>query len=213
MNVKKIFLFLIVLAFVVLTACQKRDSNGETIVVLGEETYIKPYQSFIPDSLLTKFVSQMGGVYEGYIPPNIEGVFWVDKKVLEYSNYNMNIDSHDIYFRISKQHNRTACIELLDGGPVLTDTIYIMGNENKFTLYFTEYKTMPSNETYPFIVRNVFITGEIQNDGIHNLKYGTILTDVPEVTNPYVQNFEPGHYFIYKDRNGVSEYEDWPENP
>ena len=193
-------------------SCQKGDSHDETIILLGEESYVKTFKSMIPDTLYSKFVSQMGNIYEGYIPPNIEGEYFVDPKECIHSNFNTVDHSHDMIFRITDQHNRVARIQLYDGGSVITDTVFVMGNNQFFTVYFTENKIMPHvNGTYSHIIRNVFITGEKTDYGIRNLMYGNILTSVPTISDPFVINFEPGNYFIYTDTDGFSENCDWFE--
>lgn len=212
---KKIYLFLIILLSVLCIGCQKGDTNGETIILLGEESYVKPFKDFVPDSLYaifdTIFVSHRDHCHEGYIPPNVEGVYVIDPKIICYSNYFDTIHSHNLYFKITDQHNRIANINLLDGGSVVTDSVFIMGNDPYFTLYYTEYRIMPNNNAYSYITRNIFISGKKTEEGIHDLMYGTIILRVPNPHNPYVVNFVPGNYFIYTDPDGLAENSSWPD--
>ena len=209
---KSFYLNIILALSLFLVGCQKGDQTGETIILLGEETYIKPLDSFIPDSLQVKFKQQMGNVAEGYIPPNIEGIYVQEPKVLVHSNFNEFIHSHEMYLKVVDQHNRTATVEVYDGGGVITDTAYIMGHDQYFTLYFTELKAMPSSAAYPWILRDIIITGKKEEGGIRDMMYGTIIKQVPSSSSPWVVNFKPGHYYIYKDDDGFSENSDWPND-
>lgn len=208
MKTRKIYLLSVLLLSVFCIGCQKDDTTGETIILLGEETYVEPLKNFVPDSLYTLFdtlfVTHRDHSHTGYIPPNIEGVYVLDPKIICYSNYNDTIHSHEMYFEITKQHNRIACINLMDGGSVVTDSVFIMGNDQYFTLYYTEYKTMPNANTYPYLIRNVFLAGKKTDEGIHDLLYGNIIIGVPTIQNPFFDNFVPGNYFIYTDPDGLA---------
>lgn len=215
MITRKIYLFLIVLLSVCCIGCQKGDTTGETIILLGKETYVKPIRDFIPDSLYTTFdtifITHGDHTHDGYIPPNIEGVYYVNPKIICYTNYYDTVHSHGMYFEITNQHNRIACINLLDGGSVVTDSVFIMGNDQYFTLYYTEYKLMPNANSYPYLVRNVFIAGKKTEEGIRDLMYGNILTGIPDVHSPFFESFVPGNYFIYTDPDHMAENSTWPE--
>ena len=215
MKSRKIYLFLVILLSVFCIGCQKSDTTGETIILLGEESYVKPLKNFVPDSLFTTFdtifVTHKDHTHEGYIPPNIEGVYVIDPKIIYYSNYNDTIHSHEAYFAITDQHNRIATINLLDGGSVITDSVFIMGNDQYFTLYYTEYKIMPNANAYPYLIRNIFIAGKKTDEGIHDLMYGNIIIGVPDIQNPMFDNFVPGNYFIFSDPDGLAENSNWPE--
>lgn len=215
MITKKIYLFLIILLSVFCIGCQKGDTNGETIILLGKETYVQPIKDFLPDSLYTTFdtifVTHGDHTHEGYIPPNIEGVYCVNPKMICYSNYYDTIHSHEMYFEITNQHNRIACINLLDGGSVVTDSVFIMGNDQYFTLYYTEYKIMPNANAYPYLVRNVFLAGKKTDEGISDLMYGNIILGVPDIASPFWDNFVTGNYFIFTDPDHLAENSSWPE--
>lgn len=212
---RKIYLFLIMLSSVFYVGCQKGDTNGETIVLLGEESYIKPFKNFVPDSLYTTFdtifVTHGNHSHVGLIPPNVEGVYLIDPKIIYCSNYYDTVHSHEMYFEITDQHNRIANINLRDGGSVVTDSVFIMGNDPYFTLYYTEYRIMPNNNAYSYITRNVFISGKKTDEGIHDIMYGTIIMKTPSINNPYVVSFVPGNYFIYTDPDGLAENSNWPD--
>lgn len=214
MKKRKIYLFLILLLSVFCIGCQKGDTSGETIILLGKETYVQPFKNFVPDSLYsifdTLFVTHRAHTHEGFIPPNIEGVYVIDPKILCYSNYCDTIHSHEAYFEITNQHNRIACINLLDGGSVITDSVFIMGNDEYFTLYYTEYKVIPNANVYPYLIRNIFIAGKKTDEGIHDVMYGTIIMGVPNIQPLYFNNFVPGNYFIYTDPDGVAANSTWP---
>lgn len=209
---KRLNIFLLFLLSMFCISCQKDTSDGKSIILLGKEDYIQPFQNMVPDSLLTVFLPQMGNVAEGLIPPNIEGEYEIDKEFVN-SNYFDLFHAHEMYLKITNQHNRTAQVKLFEAGNIqFTDTVYIMGNGQYFTLYYPELRNvLVDSNTESSIVRNVIITGEKTEEGIQNLIFGTIIIEADSIYNPYVTNLTPGMYFIYKDGDGLSNNTDWFE--
>lgn len=205
---KRVFLFLIIIT-VIIHACKPKALDGDTIILLGEEKYVKPLLSMIPDTLSTIFVSHMGNIAEGYIPPNIEGEYIINPKQFCYSNFYNLFDNGAIYLKVTNQHNRIATVELYEEGYQRSDTAYIMGDGQFFTLYFNENREMSYYNFYSTITRNVFITGEKSDAGIKDLVFGNIILKVHNGGSPFVGNFVPGSYFIYKDKDGLSENTEW----
>ncbi len=190
----------------VLFSCSK-DSD-DTIILLGKERYVVPMKEMIPDSLYTKFVTLMGGTPEGFIPPNIEGEYLISEKQFCHSNFIDLSDHQDMHLRISNQHNRVANVEFHEGETIYTDTAFIMGSGQHFTLYLTEERNMTFFADFA-ITRCVVITGEKTAQGIKNLHFGSVILDAENGGNPFLGNFIPGWYFIYKDKDGLSEHCQW----
>ena len=192
-----------------LTLCQKPADEGETVILLGHESYVVPLAELMPDTLHTTFPSHFGSMPEGYIPPNIEGEYRVGKKQFCHANLIPIHDSEDIHLRVTNQHNRVAHVEFDEYGIVCTDTAYVMGSGPRFTLYFTEEKETEVFGALCRYTRLVIIAGEKTERGITNLRYGNIILEAGESSNPYITAFIPGMYFIYKDEDGLSENCDW----
>ena len=194
------------------TSCNKESSCGDTIILLGTESYITTLNDMIPDSLQVVFPQHFGQIPEGYIPPNVEGAYKISQKEYCYSNFVNLFDNTEMYLRITEQHNRKATVELYEGSTVVTDTAYVMGHDQFFTLYFLERKEMTLNYYTALVDRCVVISGEKTNAGINNLMFGSIILNAYQGSNPFIGNFVPGWYFIYKDKDGLSENCNWFDN-
>ena len=194
------------------TSCNKNSSYGETVILLGTESYIVTLDDMLPDSLKVVFPQHFGQIPEGYIPPNVEGEYKINQKEFCYSNFVNLFDNTDMYLRISKQHNRKATIEFYEGGTVITDTAYVMGYDQYFTLYFREIKEMTLSDHTAAVDRCVVFSGEKTAEGIKDLKFGSIILNAQQGDNPFIGNFIPGWYFIYRDKFGLSENCNWFDN-
>ena len=201
-HILSLFFIILLMAF---ASCDKTNLDGDIVVLLGKENYVKNIDTMIPDSLSTEFLSRMGNVAEGYIPPNIEGEYIIGPIQFCYSNAYSIFDKQDVNLKITNQHNRVATVELYDEGYQITDTAYIMGEGQCFTLYFTEDRELSYFGSISSITRNVVITGEKTETGIRNLYFGNIIQNVYSGGSPYIGSFVPGWYFIYKDQDGMSE--------
>lgn len=208
----RIYIICCVIVIIGLTNCSKSTYDGDTIILLGTESYVIPLNDMIPDSLKVVFPNYLGEIPEGYIPANIEGEYLISKKEFCHSNFVNLFDNLDMHLRITKQHNRVAKVEFYEGGTVVTDTAYIMGTDQSFTLYFTEEKEMLFMGNTAKVQRCVVITGEKTDAGISNLMFGNIILKAYQGDNPFIGNFIPGWYFIYKDEDGLSENCEWFDN-
>ena len=188
--------------------CTKEDTFDDTVILLGKESYVIPMMEMIPDSLQDKFITQMGNPTEGFIPPNIEGEYRISEKQFCQSNFVDLMDHQDMHLRITNQHNRVATVEFHEGETIRTDTAFVMGSGRRFTLYMTEVRSMSFYADFT-ITRCVVITGEKTDQGIKNLYFGSIILDADNGGNPFLGVFTTGWYFIYKDKDGMSENCEW----
>lgn len=205
---KLLIVIALLIVFVVHHSCGKSDDYA-TIVLLGDEHYVMPVNSFIYDSLQTTIDYKLGTMPRGYIPCCVEGEYVIKPK--HYANnvgVPVNIAS-DIHFRITNQHNRIAKVELNETGKtVVADTAYLMGNGQRFTLYFKE-----SRPTSNIILnRSVIITGEKTDAGIKDVRFTAIILESEQGQNQFVGSFTPGWYFIYKDENNLAANCEWFDN-
>ena len=95
------------LSFLCLVSCNKMTDTDETIILLGKESYVQPLIEMIPDSLQSKLLSLFGTIPEGFIPPNIEGEYKIEKQFC-HSNFIDLSDNLDMHLRVKDQHNRVA---------------------------------------------------------------------------------------------------------
>ena len=192
--------------------CQKDDVLQKTIILIGEEKYVKELKDLITiDSLKTTFPSRFETLHQGLVPPDIEGEYLLDSLQLVYSNYAITENNSEIHLEISRQHNRVAAIRLFQGTVTSTDTAYIMGSgaDNTFTLYFTEDKEIDFQGAHFNVKRFVVFSGNKTAQGIRNLKYGSIVLSSNYQLTPFVGPFTPGAYFIYRDADSISPNDAW----
>lgn len=196
-----------VLIVFLMTGCVK--DGEETIVYLGYEDYILPIESVIPQELLDVFSDSIGEIYRGHIPPNVEGSFIVSPKQRVLSNnllsWPLEVVEPDMTLQISDQHNGViVSLDCAEATATPTDSVYIMGHDNYFTIYFREIKTFESGGFETRITRGMMIVGEICPEGIKNLKYADIIISIDDNSDGLIVQYPAGQYFVYKDGNGLS---------
>ena len=192
-----------------MTLCKKESTEGESIILLGTEKYVKKLTEIIPEEWQDDFLTYYGEIPQGYIPPNIEGEYAISPKQFVYSNFVDLSDDLDMYLKVIDQHNRVATVEFYEGETLHTDTAYIMGSKQNFSLYFVEKRTRDFEGDITSVNRIVLITGEKTPEGIKNLRFGSMILDVREGVNPFIGSFTPGWFFIYKDQDGLAENCHW----
>lgn len=204
---RKITLVFTVLTVVLLTSCVK-DGN-DTIIYLGQENYIPPIETVIPQELLDVFTDSVGEIYRGYIPPNVEGKFVIHPKQRVLSNnlvsWPLSVVEPDMVLLLDNQHNGVVVTcECNEAIVTSTDSIYIMGHDAFFTLYFKERKQFVDQGFETIITRAMMIVCEVCKEGIRNLKYADIILDVQDNSDGLIVQYPEGQYFIYEDGDGLS---------
>lgn len=206
---KKIIILLSAITMLLeITSCQKETGD---ILLLGEEKYVVSLVNIIPDSLKSVFPTHFGDMPEGYFPPDIEGEYTISRKEFCHSNFIDLSDTLDMHLRITRQHNRVACVELHEGNIVRSDTAFVMGIGNYFTLYLLEERDMPFYGNH-LVTRCVVIAGEKTDQGIKNLRFGNIILSAVCDENAFIGSYKPGWYFIYCDGDGMAENCNWFDN-
>lgn len=201
----RIFILAMIVSF---ASCTKNDDT--TIVPVGTESYIDDILNMIPDSTMHVFEAAFGAVPHGYIPANIEGEYVVAPKQRVASSVvgwplNPPEPEPNVTLRFSDQHNGVVRVELAEAAEQTTDTAFIMGTGNDFTLYFVENKSyeIPMTDTvHVNMERGVIIKGSVDDEGISNLYFAVVILGVEDDSNGTVPQYEPGTYFIYKDGDG-----------
>jgi hypothetical protein len=188
-------------------SCTKNDDS--TIILLGPETYVDDIIEAIPDTLRSVFEEQFGEIYQGYVPPKIEGVFAVAPKQRCYSNVSLwplNVIEPNINLKFSNQHNSVVELNLAEATETFTDTVFVIGHDNFFTVYYQERKEMTINENDVVMRRGIIIKGEMTNEGISDLYFANIVMEVEgDEENDLAK---PGQFFIYRDGDGLAIKED-----
>ncbi|MBE6346707.1 MAG: hypothetical protein E7067_05815 [Lentimicrobiaceae bacterium] len=191
-----------------LLSCTKNDDT--TVILLGEEAYIEKITDVIPDTLQHVFEEYFGTNPSGYIPPNVEGEYIISPKQRIFSNvpednWPLDIIEPDINITMSKQHNRECILQLKEATETLTDTVYITGYDNLFTVYYTEEKTLQHSGYEHYITRNVIFKGEMTDYGIKNLKIASIIVNADDNSHGNMIQYKRGDFFLYEDGDNLSE--------
>lgn len=205
MNIIKTSIFVIVLSFII-HSCTTNDDT--TVILLGKENYVEEVNKIIPDTLLDVFESYFGTINTGYIPPNIEGTYILNPKKRVYSNIStgwpLDVVEPELKLTISEQHNRVCIMEIDEYVSTVTDTAYISGYDNFFTVYLTERKALVYSGCETDITRNIICKGEITPNGIKNLHIATVILDVEDDSHGNIVQYNEGDFFIYKDADSFS---------
>ena len=214
----------IILSFCLLVAvasCTKNDKT--TIVPIGTEYYIDSIFSVVPRTD-TLFWSAFGTYPEGPIPPNINGAFVVapNLRVATSTSLPIGIVEPNAYLRFSDQHNGLVTMELSETTDHVTDTVFVMGHDLGFTVYFIEDKVIENfhyqNADYRLKTRRgVVMTGTVdtvvengmaKTVGLADFRMATVIMGME--SEPEGAPLQPvGTYFIYKDGDGCAEQLDW----
>jgi len=204
---KYLNIFALAVVSMIMLNCTKNDET--TVILLGKESYIQDITKVIPDSLQSTFTEHFGMIHEGYIPPKVEGKFVMAKKERVYSNigasWPLTVVEPNMYFTIKDQHNREANFILGEATETETDTVYICGNDNYFTLYYIEEKVMTYLGFNSRIKRAVLFNGEISEWGIKNLYNASVILEAYDNSGGSIVQYKKGDFFIYKDSDGLSE--------
>ncbi len=204
----------LVLIGMVFASCTKNDDS--TIVLIGEERYIDEILTVIPDTLKPVFDSYFGVIPEGPVPPRIVGSYVVDPKMRYTSNveyWPLYVVEPNVYLRFSEQNNGTVTMDLAEATEQMTDTVFVMGHNKDFTVYFVENKAYEIPfETQSFHVRvkrGVIMTGTTGLNGLSNFKIASIIMEAEDDSNGMLGQYEPGSFFIYRDGDGLAENFEW----
>lgn len=202
---------ILVISGIMLSSCIK-ENNGKTIALIGEEYYIKDIHSVIPDSLQATFEAMFQGIPSGAIPVDIvvpdsieEDAYVVHTNMLVKTNlWNVSspIPYPDVYMRFSKQHNGIVVVEFAESTEQRTDTAFIMGNNNDFTVYFAENKDI---STDIHVKRGVVMCGTKTSVGLSGFRMAIVVLESEGDQAP-----TPGTYYYYKDGDGLAERCVWP---
>ena len=204
----------LVLFGMMFASCTKNDDT--TIVLIGEERYIDDILTVIPDSLKPVFDGVFGNIPEGPVPPKIEGSYVVDPKQRVSTNvatWPLTVIEPNVYLKFSEQHNGVVTMDLNESTEQMTDTVFVMGRNNDFTVYFIENKSydVPFNAQsfHVRVKRGVIMKGTASSDGLSNFKIASIIMEAEDDSHGILGQYPPGSFFVYRDGNGLAENFEW----
>ncbi|MBR4838588.1 MAG: hypothetical protein IK004_09225 [Bacteroidales bacterium] len=212
---RKISLFIVSLAALSMVSCTK--NNDSTLTFLGEEQYVEDIVKVIPKKARDVFEQRFGEIYTGDKPPKIEGEFMFAPKKRDTSNVNINtwpLDVYEpnVYLKFMNQHNKVAKLIHYEETETVIDTVYVMGHDSYFTVYYVENKKMDYGIYDVRVKRGIIYKGRITEDGIRNLKYASIIMDVYDSSNGVLDLYPAGSFFLYYDKDKLSERYNWYYN-
>ncbi len=204
---RRYLIYINVLLISFFVSCTKNDES--TVVLLGSENYMESIVDAIPDTLRTVFEERFGEIPQGYVPPNVEGRFVVAPKQRCYSNdpnWPLGVLEPNVYLNLTNQHNSVVELNLAEATETFSDTVFIVGHENLFTVYYQENKKLDFNGNAVVLKRGIIIKGEMCNEGIRGLYFANIVMDV---SGEGVEGLvKPGQFFIYKDGDNLARKEE-----
>ena len=213
-SVLKFACMALVLCGMLFTSCTKNDET--TIVLIGEELYIDDILTVIPDTLKPAFDAVFGTIPEGPVPPKIEGSYVVDPKVRVSTNvaiWPLTVVEPNVYLKFSEQHNGVVTMDLNEATEQMTDTVFIMGHNKDFAVYFVENKSYDvpfgSQSFHVRVKRGIIMKGTVVSNGLSDFKIASIIMEAEDDSQGVLGQYEPGSFFIYRDGNGLAECFEW----
>ena len=207
--------FMLCSSFVLFTGCLKE--GFDTIILPPYPLEDKPTTGYgdgttdavIPEAIRETFKNHMP-IHEGKYPPSIVGQFLQSKSVAVYcsdNGFNVGDTTADCYYQFYDQNSNGVCKynfrQLSITGH--TDTVWIVGQGNKFTAFFLE-KGYYNDSAGTWYVSSNLISGEITPEGIKDFYLAFILLDKYDPTNAVMRVNE---YRIFKDSDGLAENKNW----
>lgn len=211
---KNIKWFLILLVTVGVFACSKVD-DPKTIVLLGEEKYVKEIGDISPvfDSLYQLDVIQQsltGGV--GNFPPCIQGEYKMTPIRMGGTLANVPdsimLGFFDQHNRVVRFDNRVDVVDTTGNGHstgCLVDTAYITGSGNSFRTYFNVLDSVLYNGKAYLQTRGIVITGEIDSLGISNVRVVSAIIDFDRGGDNINLDTIIGRWVVFKAENNMAQ--------
>lgn len=213
-SILKLGCLALVLCGMMFSSCTKNDDT--TIILIGEELYIDDILTVIPDTLKPAFDSIFGTIPEGPVPPKIEGSYVVDPKVRVSTNVDiwpLTVVEPNVYLRFSEQHNGVVTMDLNEATEQMTDTVFIMGHNKDFAVYFVENKSYDvpfgSQSFHVNVKRGIIMKGKVTSNGLSDFKIASIIMEAEDDSQGVLGQYAPGSFFIYRDGNGLAECFEW----
>ncbi|MDO4881256.1 MAG: hypothetical protein Q3983_08245 [Capnocytophaga sp.] len=189
-----IYTFLTLLTIV---SCSKSGEEESKNTGLNIPTEAK---AIIPEKILNEMIAQGMPINEGTTPPNIEGIYLLDKLIFQYTS-----DANDHYFskgqstatykyKFYEQNGikvKSDYKEIQERESATGTGVIISGSGNKFTI-FMEHSAV----TLGVKNKDVYIlSGELTSEGIKNLVFTMMVTEKEDNSSKII---EVGVYRIFQ---------------
>lgn len=212
---KTLALFMLCSSFALFTGCLKE--GDDTLILPPYPLEDKPTTGFgdgttnavIPAAIRETFKNHMP-INEGKYPPSIVGQYLQSATVAVYCSDNgfaVGDSACDCYYQFYDQTSNGMCKfntrQLTITGH--SDTVWIVGQGNKFTAFFVEKETY--NDTAgTWCISSNLISGEITSGGIKNFYMAFIMLDKYD---PMHKIMDVNEYRIFKDSDGLAVNNNW----
>ena len=201
---KNIFGFwLLVSLGILFGSCTKGNSNGETIVPIGEEYFDveKLFSDVKPSFDEVKRIMRIGD--EDLIPPKLDSVYLVNRMRLINSNYDeAPVSISDIEMRFNRQHNSIVNIEFSESSITQKiDSAYVIGKNDDFTIYFVEERDYPIMNYHVRLKRGIIMCGTVTQAGLSDFRIAFIVMNWKDDSHGVLHPYDPGTYMVYEEEN------------
>ncbi len=195
---------------IVLNGCLKDNSQTIILPTEVEESIAagRVPDTIIPPAIREEFEEVMT-IHTGKTPPNIVGEFLVTPCLLVYTSDGELEHGHqfaDDYFAFAKdaQTGNLVYQERQAGSESYANKVYLIGNDNNFTAYFTTYGEYDDGvTTYKM---STLISGTLTDYGVSNYQYAFIMLDKYD---PNSRLMDINEYRVIEDGDGLAESYKW----
>ena len=167
-KMKRLFWLLPCLLTMLVTGCLKDNPNGETIVLMGDESNVKLIGEVIPDTLLV-FIADTAAMGDslvlnlptGNTPPDIQGQYVFGPRTLYKYNGDHPVANDSIYLRFGGEQ---AFLQVLKDHHYHAGDILIQGEDTLTFTADTTIQVMDSVVYYPDGQNNKLVPCDIYRD-------------------------------------------------
>ena len=198
-------LFVIVMALSFIVVGCKKDEKKEEESKVEANGLTAEINQLIPDSIITIMVNLGMPVHRGGTPPTITGTFKAKPFILKASNVpNDRIGSefyeYRVTFRSQDNEKLTMKLDYVNGSETASGiSSYIVGSGNSFSV-FSEVNSVYLGDSSTLVI---VISGELKEDGIHDLYFSNFMVD--NNGNPNGRLLANGQGRVIYDSDGLSE--------
>ena len=190
----------------------------------SDETYEFTVDNRLEDVLPEEFrvlIEPYMPIHKGTNPPNVEGVYLNSPAVLVYSSdggYDPGKVFADNYLRFQNQDMKNNTIdyeakEVSKGSTLSTESgpgAFISGTGNDFTIFFNTTGIIYEDEYNVSYKEALLISGTLSDSGIRDFYSGFVM--VEKSSDPKEYLIDIGTYRVFKDRDGLAAFANWPNN-
>ena len=198
---------MLVTCSLILTSCLE---DSKDTIILPEIIVVEDVpDDIIPASIRSEFESHMS-IYEGKLPPIIQGEYVMSEMVLSYNSVGDFEIGHvfsDCYMAFLNQVGGSCqYAEKQASSTSYAEKVYITGNNNDFTAYFVAHHQR--SDGYTWSTMSTLVSGTISSAGIKNCKYAFIML---EKNDPDDKLMPVNGYRVFYDNTNLASRQSWYE--